>query len=172
VPGTRVLAQQIGPAPLAIGESVMQGATNQLAAGGFNVDAQQSRQGLDIAALVEAHRAAGDIGSIIVIQSGTNGSVSSATYDRIMASLPADQTPYVFFLTVRAPKGWIAGNNERIVDLPNRYPNVHVIDWYDLSAANGVKFCKDGFHIACGNGAAQTYANLIFEAIGRADLKQ
>ncbi|MFT3852605.1 MAG: acyltransferase family protein [Ilumatobacteraceae bacterium] len=171
VTGTSVATQQFGPAPMAIGESVMQGATNQLAAGGFNVDAQQSRQGLDIAAIVEAHRAAGDIGSIVVIQAGTNGSVSDATYDRIMASLPADQTPYVFFLTVRAPKGWIDGNNERIDALPERYPNVHVIDWYDLSAANGVKFCADGFHIACGNGAAQTYANLIFEAIGRPDLK-
>ena len=104
VTGTSVLTQQAGPAPLAIGESVMQGATNQLAAGGFNVDAQQSRQGTDIAALIEAHRAAGEIGSIVVLQVGTNGSVSDATYDRIMATLPADQTPYVFFLTVRAPR--------------------------------------------------------------------
>ena len=98
--------------------------------------------------------------------------MSDATYDRIMASLPADQTPYVFFLTVRAPRGWIDGNNARIDALPSRYPNVHVIDWADLSAANGVKFCSDGFHIACSNASEQTYANLIFDAIGRADLKQ
>ena len=172
VTGTSVATRQAGPAPLAIGESVMQGATNQLAAGGFNVDAQQSRQGLDIAALVEAHRAAGDIGSIVVIQAGTNGSVSDATYDRMMASLPADQTPYVFFLTVRAPRGWIDANNARIQALPSRYPNVHVIDWNALSAANDVSFCKDGFHIACSGSSQQTYANLIFEAIGRPDLEK
>jgi peptidoglycan/LPS O-acetylase OafA/YrhL len=170
VTATTVHTEQSGPAPMAVGESVMQGATNQLAAGGFFVDAQQSRQGTDIAAIVEGYRAAGQIGSIVVLQVGTNGSVSNATYDRIMQSLPAATTPYVFFMTVRAPRGWIDANNQRIWSLPSRYPNVHVIDWSGLSAQHGVKFCSDGFHIACNAGSQQYFANVVFDAIGRPDL--
>jgi hypothetical protein len=151
---------------------VMQGATNQLAAGGFFVDAQQSRQGTDIAAIVEGYRAAGQIGSIVVLQVGTNGSVSNATYDRIMQSLPAATTPYVFFMTVRAPRGWIDANNQRIWSLPSRYPNVHVIDWSGLAAQHGVKFCSDGFHIACNSRSQQYFANVVFDAIGRSDLER
>jgi peptidoglycan/LPS O-acetylase OafA/YrhL len=167
---TSVQTQQAGPPPLAVGESVMQGATNQLAAGGFQVDAQQSRQGTDIAGIVESYRAQGQIGSIVVLQVGTNGSVSDATYDRIMASLPAATTPYVFFMTVRAPRGWIDANNARINALPLRYPNVHIIDWSGISQAKDVKLCSDGFHIACSPTSEQTYANIVFESIGRPDL--
>ncbi len=171
-PVSSVRTEQAGAPPLAVGESVMQGATNQLAAGGFRVDAQQSRQGADIAAIVESYRAQGEIGSIVVLQVGTNGSVSDATYDRIMASLPADVTPYVFFMTVRAPRGWIDANNARINRLPERYPNVHIIDWSGISAAQGVKFCSDGFHIACSPTSEQTYANVVFDSIGRPDLSK
>ena len=35
-----------------------------------------------------------------------------------------------------------------------------------------MKLCNDGFHIACSPASEQTYANLIFDAIGRADLKK
>ncbi len=45
--------------PIALGESVMLGAITNLQAGGFIVDAAKSRQGDDMAALVEALRAAG-----------------------------------------------------------------------------------------------------------------
>ncbi len=159
-----------GLPPLAVGESVMQGAIPQLAAGGFLVDASKSRQGTDIASILEQYRAAGQIGATVVIQSGTNGSVSNATYDRIMATLPANLTPNVFFLTVRAPRGWINDNNTRIWDLQTRFPNVHVIDWASISATNNVKLCSDGFHIACDPRSERFYANMIFDAIGRPDL--
>jgi hypothetical protein len=159
-----------GPPPLALGESVMQGATNQLAAGGFLVDASKSRQGTEIATILEAYRAAGQLGALVVIQSGTNGSVSDATYDRIMATLPADLTPNVFFLTVKAPRGWIDANNSRIWSLASRYPNAHVIDWSTIATANDVKLCSDGFHIACDPESEQFYANMVFDAIGRHDL--
>ena len=45
-----------------------------------------------------------------------------------------------------------------------------MLDWEALSA--GTKLCGDGIHVACGNGAAQYYSNLIFDAIGRPDLKR
>jgi hypothetical protein len=157
----------------AIGESVMLGAAPQLQAGGMIVNAEVSRQGKGVADVVELLRAAGLIGRTIVIQTGTNGSVSDATFARIMAQLPPDQTPLVVFLTVKAPRGWIADNNTRIRNLPNVYPNVVVVDWEFASGmvAGELSRSDGGIHLATAN-AKQFYANLIFDAIGRPDLKR
>ena len=54
----------------AIGESVMLGATNQLQAGGFGVNASESRQGAATADVVGQLRAAGRIGETVVDPGG------------------------------------------------------------------------------------------------------
>ena len=65
---------------------------------------------------------------------------------------------------------WIDDNNTKIRALPATYPNVTVADWATISES--VELCKDGTHIACnGSAPAQTYANMIFDAIGRPELK-
>ena len=77
------------------------------------------------------------------------------------------------FLTVKAPRGWVADNNTRIRALPSQYPNVKVVDWEteaqqildQLSRSDG------GIHLSTSY-AKQFYANLIFDAIGRPDLKK
>ncbi|MFM8266560.1 MAG: acyltransferase family protein [Ilumatobacteraceae bacterium] len=156
----------------AIGESVMLGARPQLEAGGLIVNAEVSRQGEGVAEVVEGLRLAGLIGRTIVIQTGTNGSVSDEVFDRIMAQLPAAATPTVVFMTVKAPKRWVAENNARIRALPARYSNVVVLDW-ELGAArveDQLSGSDGGVHLVT-DGARQYYANLIFEAIGRPELK-
>ena len=157
-------------APIALGESVMLGAITQLQEGGFYVDALKSRQGDQMAELVEGLRAMGQIGATVVIQIGTNGAIDQAVLDRIMAQLPADTTPQVIFLTVTAPNGWTDGNNALIRNLPTIYPNVQVLDWQAATAM--IELCKDGIHLVCGTGAQRAYANLIFDAVGRPDLKK
>ncbi len=157
-------------APVALGESVMLGALPQLQAGGFFVDALKSRQGTQMAELIEAYNANNQLGQTVVIQIGTNGGVDQTTFDRIMAQLTPDEHPQVVFLTVTAPRNWTAGNNEQIRSLPSRYPNVTVLDWE--AAAGAISLCRDGIHLVCGTGAEQFYANLIFEAIGHPELKK
>ena len=95
--------------PIALGESVMKGAEGVLQAAGFAVDAQESRQGTDLVAELAALRAGNRIGRTVVIQIGTNGSVSDATFDAIMAPLPQELTPNVVFLTVRVDENWMDG---------------------------------------------------------------
>ncbi len=171
-PVTTLGAADLLPA-YAIGESVMLGAAPQLTAAGIQVNAAVSRQGKNVAEIVELTRAGGQLGRTVIIQTGTNGSVSDETFARIMAALPPDLTPLVVFLTVKAPKGWIADNNTRIRALPSVYPNVKVVDWEveaqqilgELSKSDG------GIHLSTSN-AKQFYANLIFDAIGRPDLKK
>lgn len=171
-PVTTLAAADLLPA-YAIGESVMLGAAPRLTAAGIQVNAALSRQGKNVAEIAELTRAGGDLGRTVIIQTGTNGPVSEETFARIMAALPPDLTPLVVFLTVKAPKGWIADNNTRIRALPDQYKNVKVLDWEseaqqilgELSSSDG------GVHLNTSN-AKQFYANLIFDAIGRPDLKK
>ena len=157
--------------PIAVGESVMKGAVPQLQTGGFTVYAEESRQGNWIAEVIGQLRASGQIGSTIVIQTGTNGPVDAAVYDQIMSFLPATEVETVIFLTVRAPdKGWIDPNNATIYSLPGRYPNVTVLEWKAF-VDNGMVpgMAGDGIHLGRVE-AKQTYANFIFDVIGRRDL--
>ncbi len=158
-------------APYSVGESVMLGAAPQLQAGGLQVNAAVSRQGKNVAEVVGQLRAAGQVGRTIVIQTGTNGPVSDDTFDAIMSHLPAEDTPLVVFMTVRAPRGWIAENNIRIRQLPQRYPNVMVLDWEKESQKISGDLARDGYHLRTAT-AKQFYANLVFDAIGRPDLKK
>ncbi|MCX6519834.1 MAG: hypothetical protein NTZ21_04135 [Actinobacteria bacterium] len=156
--------------PLAIGESVMLGAAPQLAAGGFVVNADESRQGETTAEIVGQYRASGQIGKIIVIQVGTNGPVSQETYDEIMSYLPPEEVEQVIFLTVSAPRGWIEPNNALIWALQTRYSNVKVLDWAGFVASEQVPgLAGDGIHLGT-EAAKQFYANYIFDFSGRRDL--
>jgi hypothetical protein len=157
--------------PIAIGESVMLGAAPQLTAAGIRVDAVVSRQGGNTSNVIANYRAQGQLGRIVIIQTGTNGFVMDPVLDSIMASLPADQTPVVVFLTVRAPRRWIDPNNARLRALPLRYPNVKVLDWAELSHQIEGQFAPDGYHLGS-LFAKQFYANAIFDAIGHPELKK
>ena len=123
-----------------------------------------------VGAVIGQLRASGQIGSTIVIQTGTNGPVDAAVYDQIMGFLPAAEVTKVVFLTVHADRGWIAGNNQLIWALPGKYPNVSILDWDGLVASGQVPgMAGDGIHLNKAS-AKQFYANYIFSAIGRNDL--
>jgi len=162
------------PAPppdlLAFGESVMLGAASTLQAGGFVVDAQENRQASAMIAEIAARRDANQIGPVVVIQVGTNGTVSDAEFKQIVDLVPATST--IWFLTVKANQPWIAKNNEKIFGLPALYPqNVKVIDWNGRSAevADQLSTSDGGAHLKTKK-AMQFYANMVFDNIGRTDL--
>ena len=165
-------------APYTIGESVMLGATLNLQAGGYLVNAAESRQGQASADVVGQLAAGGQLGEIVVIQVGTNGPVAQETYDRIMSYLPAANNPLVVFLTVHAPstpehpRRWIVPNNALIFGLPSKYPNVKVLDWDGLVTSGQVPgMSSDGIHLNT-KAAKQTYANFIFDITGHRELVQ
>jgi peptidoglycan/LPS O-acetylase OafA/YrhL len=144
--------------PLAIGESVMLGAKAQLEAKGFVVDAAESRQGKDLVNELAQLRTAGRLGNTVVIHIGTNGEVSDETFAAIMANLPPEEVKAVCFLTVKADRVWIEGNNGRIVGLQSKYPNVHVGYWDGLVPTEGM--ASDGIHFKSDK-AREDYASLI-----------
>ena len=151
---------------LAIGESVMAGAVSQLESAGVFLQVREGRGPEGVKNAVIQLRDAGDVGAgtTIVIQVGTNAPMSGSDLDAIMVEVPTDAAGVVF-MTIHADIEYVPANNELIRALPDKYPNVSVIDW-DVKAAE-VELCADGIHISCnGSGPATFYTNLILEAFG------
>jgi len=147
----------------AIGDSVMLGALPNLAERGISVDAVQSRQMIDYLPTVQGLAAQGLLGDVVIVHLGTNGSFSDATMTAFFDALAS--VPRVYVLTVHAERGWTADNNARILSLPDRYPNVQVIDWNTLVAScPGNCLYDDGIHLP--PDGRRYYADLIFQAIG------
>ena len=152
---SRASTQQIGPAPLAIGESVMQGATEP---------ARRRRVQRRRPAEPPGHRHRRHRRGPPRRRRHRLDRRHPVRHERLGVrrhvrpdhGQPPGRPDAVRVLPHRArpDAAGSTANNERIVALPSRYPNVHVIDWADLSAANGVKFCSDGFHIACSSESA------------------
>ena len=137
----------------------MLGAKSELEALGFVVDAAESRQGDKVAGILGQLRAAGRLGNTVVIHIGTNGEVTDDNLAAIMANLPPNEVKSVWFLTVRANRDWVDGNNARIIALPSKYPNVQVGYWGDL-APTIPGMANDGIHLGTQQ-AQQAYADLI-----------
>ena len=150
----------------AVGESVMLGARPVLEARGIKTVAEVSKgptwelEQLQLAKL-KYHLTRG-----VVIQLGTNGAVTQAQYEAVLAEV-AD-VPRVVVMTVKAPKSWIDGNNEIIRALPATHPNVVVLDWQaraeEISShlSNNV---DGGVHLS-DDTAKQFYRDIILEALG------
>jgi peptidoglycan/LPS O-acetylase OafA/YrhL len=145
---------------VALGDSVMLGAAEELQARGFQVDAQQSRQMNTFVPTMQALKDNGTFGSVVVVHLGTNGPFSQETLDAMLATV-AD-VPVVLLLTGKADRAWIAANNERLRAVPAVYPNVTVVDWEVLSATcEGRCFYDDGIHLT------QSGQNFYADVIGR-----
>ncbi|MEQ1872635.1 MAG: acyltransferase family protein [Ilumatobacteraceae bacterium] len=151
---------------VAIGESVMAGADDELKAAGMWVDVKESRSPEGVRTIILGLRRGGVIGegTNVVIQVGTNNPMNAEAVAAIMAEIPANAGK-VAFVTLHAPPVWIPDNNALIRSLPGTYPNVVIVDW-DAHAGE-VELCPDGIHLTCGDGsAARLYTNLILAEFG------
>ena len=163
VTGTTTLDGQVIDV-LAIGDSVMLGAANVLTQRGVTVDAVKSRpyrQALEIANYMKS---VNRLGSVVVIHLGTNNTVDEKTLDEIM--VPLRDVPLVLFVTVHVPSEVRQNtNNRRINELPERYENVKVLDWYAIATAHPEYLYSDKIHIR--PEGQKVYADLMMQAIGR-----
>jgi hypothetical protein len=143
---------------VALGDSVMLGAAEELQARGFQVDALQSRQMNTFVPTMQALRDNGTFGSVVVIHLGTNGGFSQETLDAMLATV-AD-VPVVLLLTGKADRGWIADNNAKLRAVPSTHPNVTVVDWEVLApSCEGRCFYDDGIHLT--QSGQDFYADVI-----------
>ncbi len=148
---------------LALGDSVMVGAVNQLegAIPGIQINAAESRQVSAGIGLLQASRAAGRLPPVVVVHLGTNGTFSVRQFNQIMQILAGAQR--VVFVNDRVPRPWEGPNNAVLAQGVKRYPNSVLLDWRAASAAHPEYFWGDGIHLRPGGAAA--YAELIAAAV-------
>ncbi len=154
-----------GPEPVAgpvtaVGDSIMLDIQADLEADvpGVQVDGLVSRQFETGISVVQADRAAGTLGRVLVVELGTNGTVTSTDVDAMMQA--ASGVARVVFVNVNVPRSWEAEDNAVLAAGVARYPGVAVLaDWNAVSAGHPEWFTPDQVHLE--PAGAEALANLI-----------
>ncbi len=125
---------------------------------GVRVDGLVSRQFETGIAVVQAERAAGTLGRVLVVELGTNGTVTASDFDAMMQA--AAGVSRVVFVNVDVPRSWEAPDNAVLAAGVARYPGAAVLaDWYTLAAGHPEWFTADQVHLQ--PAGAQALADLV-----------
>ncbi len=145
----------------AVGDSVMLDYQDPLKTSipGINVDAAVSRQWSDGESILQTLKAEGQLGGDVIVALGTNGPITDADFDDMMAILGGASR--VVFVNVHVDRPWQDPNNAVLANGATRYPNVVVADWATLAAQNPQWFGADGTHLAIDGPGSDALASLI-----------
>jgi hypothetical protein len=145
----------------AVGDSVMLDYADPLktAIPGVTVDASVSRQWSEGETILQSLKADGQLGGEVIVALGTNGPITDADFDSMMAILGGASR--VVFVNVRVDRTWQDPNNAVLANGATRYPNVVVADWASLAAQNPQWFGADGTHLAIDGTGADALASLV-----------
>ena len=149
---------------LAIGDSVMLGAAPELSKYGITVDAKKSRPFKAALEIVNYVKSIGALGDEVVIHLGTNSGTTSETMDAIFSTL-SGVTKVVVLTNAVPDHKWEEANNSLIRALPDKFPNVTVLDWKLLVDPNPDWVYDDGTHLRPRGQVAYTEA--VMGALGR-----
>jgi lysophospholipase L1-like esterase len=144
----------------AIGDSVMVGAAGELQralGNNLDIDAEVGRQAADVIAILRNRRATGQLGDVVVVDIGSNGTFSAEQFDEMMQVLK--DVRKVVFVNVKVPRSWEQSNNDVLADGVRRYPNTVLVDWHAASVGRPELFVDDGYHLQ--PEGQQLYADLI-----------
>ena len=147
-----------------VGDSVLLGALPALqeALPGCVVDGKVSRQVWDAAETFDALEASGQLGDIVVIALGTNGTFSPEQGQALVDRLGPDRQ--IYWVTVYGSYlAWQEQSNEAIRAVAAQNDNVTLIDWAALAAEHGDWLYSDGIHLQ--SPGQQGYAAMIADAI-------
>jgi hypothetical protein len=149
------------PGPVsAVGDSIMLDIQPYLQVDipGTQIDGLVSRQFEAGIAVVQADRAAGTLGNVLVVELGTNGAVTPSDFDDMMQA--AAGVKRVVFVNINVPRSWEAPDNAVLAAGVARYPGVAVLaDWNALSAGHPEWFTPDQVHLQ--PAGAQALAALV-----------
>ncbi len=149
---------------LAIGDSVMQGAAGVLSDRGYTVNAEVSRQMIDMVGVMQQLGDADLFGDPVIIHLGTNGPFTEETLNDFLR--PLSSVPNVIILNIRANRPWTANNNALLEARDRPGDNIILLDWAALSNnCTGNCFAADGIHLSADG--QRFYANMIGDITGR-----
>jgi hypothetical protein len=115
---------------------------------GIQIDAAVDRQVSAAINILQADRAAGKLGTVVVIHLGNNGTFTTAQFDEIMQILSGVKK--VVFVNLKVPRPWEGPNNAVLAAGVKRYPNAVLVDWQAASANHPEYFWGDGIHLRPG----------------------
>lgn len=151
---------------LAIGDSVMLGASNYLRrnVAAIHVDAKLGRQVSAALKILQARADANLLTPVVIVHLGNNGTFSAKQFDEMMTLLK--DVPHVVFLTTKVPRKWQEPNNTALAEGVRRYPNAVLLDWNSVSMSHPEWFWSDGIHLR--PAGAEVYTALIADVLSRA----
>ncbi|MDQ3863392.1 MAG: hypothetical protein M3317_07820, partial [Actinomycetota bacterium] len=144
----------------AIGDSVMLGAVSGLQKdirGLTVVDAEVGLQVYDAIDILKSRRASGQLGDVVIVHLGNNGTFTKGEFDQIMHILSG--VDRVVFVNLKVPRPWEEPNNEVIAEGVKRYPKAVLVDWHSASVNHPEYFYGDGYHLR--PEAQKIYADLV-----------
>jgi peptidoglycan/LPS O-acetylase OafA/YrhL len=144
----------------AIGDSVMLGAVGGLQKDIKGLTVVDAEVGLQVYAATDTlryRRALGQLGDVVIVHLGNNGTFTRRQFDEIMRILSG--VDRVVFVNVSVPRAWEEANNEVIAEGVERYPNTVLVDWHSASADRAEIFYRDGYHLR--PEGQRLYADLI-----------
>jgi hypothetical protein len=148
----------------AVGDSVMLGAANQLYKDIDNLTVMDAEVGLQASAAIDIlrwRRASGQLGDVVIVHIGNNGTFTARQFDEMMRVLAGVRR--VVFVNVKVPRVWEQPNNKVIAEGVRRYPNAVLVDWYAASVNHPEFFVEDGVHLQIKG--QRVYAGLISDRL-------
>ncbi len=151
-----------GPAPLAVGDSVLYDAAPTLSGYGFRSNAMVCRTMAQGVLWLQQH--VHNLPSLVVVALGTNGPVSTQQIDQLLGILGRNRT-----LALVTPHhgnyAYVPGLYRR---LAQRYPGlIEVLDWDGISAGHPEWFAPDWIHLG-GAAGIDAFANMVAGSLSSA----
>ena len=148
---------------LAVGDSLLVGASSLMRRYGFAIHAKVGRQFSTAPGIVRGYGA--HLPRNVVIELGTNGTVSLRTCRSVVSA--AGPGRRVFLVTNRVPRSWQDSNNQTLhaCDRSFSASRVRIVDWHQASAGHPEWFGGDQIHPSASGRAA--FARLIDRAVDR-----
>jgi len=132
----------------AVGDSIMLDIQPELSVDipGVQVDGLVSRQFEAGIGVVQADRADGTLGKVLVVELGTNGAVTPSDVDAMVQA--ASGVERIVFVNVCVPRPWAASDNAVLADGVARHADVAVLaDWNTLATPHPEWFTSDQVHL-------------------------
>ncbi|MGD8192124.1 acyltransferase family protein [Brevibacillus ginsengisoli] len=128
---------------------------------GITVDGKVGRQLSQAKDLIDELKTKGELGDVVIIELGTNGTFSEKTLDTLLNSLKNAQQ--IVLVNTRVPRPWEHDVNLSLARASKQFSNVTLVDWYTASTDKDSYFSRDGVHLT--EEGAKVYASLVAEAI-------
>ncbi|MGA7688979.1 MAG: hypothetical protein WCA29_07085, partial [Jiangellales bacterium] len=145
----------------AFGDSVIFGAVDYLRERGAAVSAGEARSYQNVFDEVREAQADGSLRRTVVLHTGNNGAIADRDLRGLLDALGDHDVALVSLLV---PRSWERYNNDLFARAANDYPNVRLLDWKSVAAANPAWLYDDGIHLVAPDGR-QAYTNWLLRSL-------